>query len=126
MILGTIKISDLKILSKLGVYPEERLKCQELNLDLTFKIDISRCIITDSIGDTVNYEEVQTAALTLFSEKAYFLIETFAYELACVLFKKFPILHLHLEIKKKEALFQAKYASVCLEMTREEYQCLGH
>lgn len=117
-LIGTIHIKDLKIHGYLGAHPEERERLQEVSLDLWLDIDISKCILSDALADTVDYDKVVKICRNLLEEKKYHLLETFAHEVLNSLFKNFKLLSAKIKIKKKGAIPLAEYAAFELEIKK--------
>ncbi len=112
---GIIQIRDYKIHCIIGHYPHERKEDQDIEIDLDLKADFTECVLTDSIADTINYEQVCHICRDLAKSNRYHLLETFAFEALNALFDAFPLLWAKIRVKKKGALALAKYAAVELE-----------
>lgn len=115
---GTIHIQELIVYGIIGVYPTERVEKQPIFLDLALKFDITKCIKSDAIEDTIDYDKVKEFSSQFFSQKKYFLLETCAYEFLIALFKKFPLHSVKVSIRKKQIASQASIFFE-LEMERE-------
>ena len=73
-----ILIRELRVLTLIGVYPEERLAPQGLSLDITLGAAVDAALYSDILTDTIDYAAL-SADLTAWSAAATFeLIETFA------------------------------------------------
>ncbi len=114
--IGKILIEDYKIHCIVGAHPHERKTEQELALDLQVEFDMTQCVLSDSIADSINYEDLVSMCRTLAQERQYHLLETFAYEVLNDLFSTFPTLRAaKVRVKKKSALALAAYAIIELE-----------
>lgn len=116
---GTVKIEDYKIHCIIGAHPHERSQNQELLLDIEMRWNLSECVQTDSIADTVDYEKVCKLCEELAQTRHYHLLETFAYEAIHSILDSFPLLWAKIRVKKKQALPLAKFAIIELEKYRE-------
>lgn len=124
---GILGIHDHQVSCIIGVYPEERLKLQNLFFDAKIKVDLSRCFASGCVKETVDY--VQIAAIcTAFAQKnKYFLLESLASDILDECFHRFPIAWAWILIKKPAAIPTAAYAFVELERYRENGDVLcGH
>jgi dihydroneopterin aldolase len=114
---GKIEIHDFKVRCQIGVYDEERKEEQEIAFDLVVEYDILQCALSDSIIDTINYEELAEICKHLAETKNYHLLETFAFESLHAIFSKFPIQYARIKVKKKKGLSAAAFTAVELERT---------
>lgn len=115
--IGIIQIRDYKIHCVVGHYPHERKEDQEIEIDVDLKADFTECVQTDSVEDTINYEQVCRICRDLAESNRYHLLETFAFEALNKLFEHFPLLWARIRVKKKGAIALAKYAAVEMERT---------
>jgi 7,8-dihydroneopterin aldolase/epimerase/oxygenase len=114
---GIIKIEDFRIKCIIGAHAYERRREQEIAIDVEMKYNFQECAQTDSIVDTVNYDEVAKICRQLARNRKYHLLETFAYEMAHVLKETFSLPWVKVRIKKKKAIPKSKGTSVELELT---------
>ncbi len=115
---GIIKIEDYKIHCIMGAHAYERDVDQEIALDIEMRVDISECVQTDSIVDTVNYTEVVRVCRELAQKRRYHLLETFAYEAIHALNETFSPSSLKLRVKKKGAIPLAEMVAFELELSK--------
>ncbi len=112
--MATLKISQLKVDTFLGVFPFEQQVKQTVLIDLSFTIDIDKAAASNALHDTVDYSAL-AAALTAFVEsRAFLLIESMAAQIKTFLQQEFKLEQLTLKITKTGCLPNAK--EVCLEM----------
>ncbi len=97
---GIIKIADLKVRCTIGVFSEEREKEQELSIDLALECDFSKCVTTDAIEDTINYDEVIQLVRQTALSRPFHLLETFASESLHALFDSFTVSWAKITVKK--------------------------
>ena len=115
---GIIKIEGYKIHCIMGSHAYEREEDQEIILDIDMRVDITECVQTDSIVDTVDYGKVAQVCRELAQRRRYHLIETFAYETLHLLNETFGPLWLRVRVKKKHALPLAKAVSFEVEFAK--------
>lgn len=118
---GVISIEDFKIECTVGIYPFEKKEKQNVFIDLSLVTDFSRCLKTDAIADTINYDEVVNICNDIANIKHTQLLEKLAYDIVKTLFSKFDSLKaIKIKIKKPKAIPLARYAAVELAKTRDE------
>lgn len=113
-----IKIIDYKIRCVLGVYPQERAQEQEVSIDLDLSFDLSKCVKSDSLIDTIDYTEIATCCKELVIKRQYHLIETLAFEVLEMLFEKFPLYFAKIRVVKRKAVAGAFAVAVEMEKKR--------
>lgn len=118
-----IRIEGLRIDCIIGVYPEEALREQPLEIDLSLMLDLSRAGRSGSIADTCDYDRIsrEVAALVVF--RRFRLLENAAEEIAAMLFGLHEQLDaVQLRIEKPEALSgRARCAAVEICRTRSDF-----
>jgi dihydroneopterin aldolase len=77
-----ILLSGIKVKGKHGVYPHEKGKPQDFEVDVRILMDGSRAIVSDDLADTVNYGTVARTVKKIAGEESYNLIESLADRLA--------------------------------------------
>jgi dihydroneopterin aldolase len=102
----------------MGSHAYEREEDQEIILDVEMRVDITECVQTDSLVDTLDYTKVAQVCRELAQERRYHLLETFAYEILHALNDAFSPLWLRVHVKKKHALRLAKAVSFELEFAK--------
>lgn len=116
---GLIGIHQHQIKCIIGLYPEERQQEQVLRVDLKVKADLSLCLASGQIQETINY--VSLAQLcTQLSQKKYFLLENFAADILHHCMKQFAISWAWVCIQKPSAIPTAAYAYIELERYRQQ------
>ncbi len=112
---GIIKIKDYRIHCVIGAHPHERKREQQLSLDIEVELNFQELSQTDSIVDTVNYEQIAGVCRNLAKSRRYHLLETFAYEALHALMDEFPISWAKVCVKKEQAIPLAKSVEIELE-----------
>lgn len=115
---GIIKIEGYKIHCIMGSHAYEREEDQEIILNIEMRVDITECVQTDSIVDTVDYTKVAQVCRELAQRRRYHLLETFAYETLHTLNETFSPLWLRVRVEKKRALPLAKAVAFELEFVK--------
>lgn len=118
---GYIGFRGYEINCVIGVYPYERLNPQTIYIDLVVETDFSKCIESDNLEDTVNYEQLAEICKVLAINKKYRLLETFAAEALQEIFRQFKVPKASIFIKKPNALTLADCSTVELELINDAY-----
>lgn len=122
--LDKIHIRDLRVSCVIGIFPEERVKQQEIVLNITLHADLFRAGTTDSIEDTVDYKRVKKQVLALVADSSYFLLEKLAQKVADICLED-PLVHsVTVTADKPGALRYAR--SVAVEITRSKPYAGSH
>jgi len=112
---GVIGFDHYKIHCIIGLNNEERLKAQDIFLDLRVTQDFSAAAKQDDLKKTFCYEMLGNICKELAIQKKYRLLETFAYELIELLMNEYKIKWAFVRVKKPSAISDADYAIVELE-----------
>lgn len=117
--LGTICLSDLKIICIVGVHPKERELPQTLLVDVEMDLDIGKAAENNDVSATVDYSDVAARLTHLKVRGKYELIETFAEDAAKMLFETYDLIQaIRLTVKKPFAVPQAAYVAVKIARQR--------
>ena len=107
-----IIIKGLKADCIVGVKPEERLKPQQILVDLKLSLDLSKASVSDAIEDTVDYETLSMDVIEFIEKSQFKLIEKLAFETAKLVKEKYAVEEVKLLIQKPAAVKDARYAGV--------------
>lgn len=113
----TIGIEELKISCIIGVLPEERVKKQEIVVDIEIKKRLPKTF-SDDLSSSVDYRIFAEIAQELALNK-YYLIESFANDLAEALLQKTGAESIKVSLKKKSAIREASVAFTYLTRERK-------
>lgn len=117
----SIGIRNLRVSTLIGVYPGERLKEQEIILNLELEIDERGISISDQLCDTVDYAMVASQLSDWMKTQSSHLIENLAH---LAILKVFGldsrIVSISLEIMKPGCIPNADGAIVKLSCSRDE------
>ena len=115
-----IRILNLKIPAKHGVYDFEKERKGIFEIDIEMQLDINKAIISDDVQDTVDYNEVINITKKIFSENDYNLIECVAGKIGESLLEKYPINNVIIKIRKPHAPINADLDTVEVEVERKK------
>lgn len=102
----------------IGTLPDERKKKQTVLIDLSLKCDMTTCVATDAVTDTVNYAEVAAFVQKIGEENSYHLIESYAFAILRECFRRYPVFSAKVRVRKPGALPNATCAFVEIEQQR--------
>lgn len=118
--MDVLRIKNLKIPGKHGVYDFEKNKEGLFELDVEMFMGLSKAGISDELNDTVNYDEAVSLIANVFVEKDYKLIEAVGEKICENLLTEFPIQKVVLRIRKPHAPIIANLDTVEVELVREK------
>ncbi len=110
-----ISIKALAIDTIIGVYPHEQDIKQRLYLTLKLHYDFSRAVVSDTLSDTLNYDDLCQKIKMALESRSFQLIESVAGTVEQILIKKYGLEHYSIEISKPSALELAEKVSVIIE-----------
>lgn len=114
-----IKIRNLEIFARHGVYPEENTLGQKFVISAVLHTGTRKAGITDELEYSVNYGEVSHFITKFVEEHTWKLLESVAEHLAQALLLEFPLLErVDLEIKKPWAPIGLPLETVSVEIFR--------
>ncbi|WP_426030542.1 dihydroneopterin aldolase [Caulobacter sp. DWP3-1-3b2] len=101
IIVTKVFVRGLKVGAWIGVYDHEHDRQQPLVIDVELDVAASHC---EQLGDTVNYETILQAALSIAAEGHIDLVETFAERLAQACFADSRVTRARVRVEKPLAL----------------------
>lgn len=97
-----MKLTGLRLATRIGVPEEERKEWQTLVLDLEIEPLGGRFVTaSDALEDTVDYSALAAVLRHLAASRPRRLIETLAEELAALTLDRFPVACVTLELRKQ-------------------------
>jgi len=115
-----IRILNLKIPAKHGAYEFEKKREGIFELDIEMHLNLSKPARTDTLEDTVNYDEAVSIITSVFTEKDYNLIESVGEKICNQLLEKYSIKKVKIKIRKPHAPIMANLDTVEVELLREK------
>lgn len=114
-----IRIADLKVFARHGVFPEETERGQNFYVNAVLYTDIRKAGREDDLTFSTNYGEAAHFIHDYLQAHTFQLIETAAERLAEQILLTFPLIYeIDLEIRKPEAPIGLSFASVSVKITR--------
>lgn len=113
--IGIIGVCEHRITCIIGINQDERIKEQDILIDLKVKVDFSKCVNSGVIADTIDYVAMAEMCTQLAHTKKYYLLEALAHDILQGLIEKYQAQWAWVRIKKPQAIPTAQYAMVELE-----------
>jgi len=113
--MDTIFISELRIETRIGIYPWEQQAKQIVQLDLEIGLRGKHAADSDRIEDTIDYAKVVAAIKKLFTEQHFSLLEHAAESIASMVIKDFRAPWLSVSIAKLAPLSGVKKLGIRIE-----------
>lgn len=110
--LGTIGFKGYQISCIIGLEPHERMRAQDLLVDLIVETDFSRVSESDSLEDTIDYVSLAALCKKMALAGNYCLIEKYASDLIKEIFALYPVKSAAVRIRKPAAIPEAECAFV--------------
>ncbi|MBT3272427.1 MAG: dihydroneopterin aldolase [Spirochaetales bacterium] len=118
MELDAIHIKDLLLRCIIGINDNERIKKQDVVINVTLYADLAKAGKSDAIEDTVNYKKLKDKIVELIEASSFFLVEKMANEISNVCFNFDGVLAVRVLAEKPSALRFAR--SVGVEIFRKK------
>jgi FolB domain-containing protein len=112
-----IIIRDLLLRGIIGINPDERVKKQDILLNVVLYTDIRRAAASDDIADAANYKEISKRVIEFVESSSFLLVERLVTEVARLILSEYPISRVRVRVEKPGALRFAR--SVGIEIDRE-------
>ncbi|MEK7485366.1 MAG: dihydroneopterin aldolase [Planctomycetota bacterium] len=114
-----IILKNLEFFASVGIYDIEKKQKQPVIVDCDLYFSFEKATQTDTLEDTLNYEEIQSYFQSILNKKHFFLIESMASSLMDELFFRFPQLRAAQLVLKKPNAFPKTNAFAAIELHRE-------
>jgi dihydroneopterin aldolase len=111
--IDTLRITGLKVATRIGVYTWEQHIMQTLVFDLCIPIEVQHA--QDNLANVLDYAELCQCITTFVSERSFQLLETAAEQVLQMLQQQFSLQHLTLTVTKLFAVKNAASIQISLE-----------
>jgi dihydroneopterin aldolase/D-erythro-7,8-dihydroneopterin triphosphate epimerase len=119
--LDRIEIKDLLLRTIVGTKPDERIKKQDVLLNLVLLTDIKPVGASDDISEAVNYRTVTKQIITLVEAAEYYTVEKLATEVARLVVTRFPVIEVTVSVEKPGALRFVRSVGVTITRRPEDF-----
>lgn len=113
-----IYIRDLLIRCIIGIKEEERVKKQDVVINIILFVDFQSAAKSDSIEDTVDYSDLKKQIFEAVENSQYYLIEAMAEQVANICLGHSKVQKVQVLVEKPGALRFTKSVGVEIERTR--------
>ena len=114
-----IRIKNLKIPARHGVYEFEKEKDGTFELDIELYLPLLKAGKSDRLEDTINYKDIISTATKAFTEKQYALVEAAAQSVCDRLLNDFKIDKITIRVRKPHAPIDADFETVEVQLNRK-------
>ena len=116
--MGIIRILNLRIPARHGVYEFEKNKEGIFEIDIHMHLDLKNAMLSDNLKDSIDYSKVVELVKKIFFENDYNLIEYVAGRICEGILEKSPIQKVVIKIRKPHAPIDADLDTVEVEIER--------
>jgi len=117
--LDRMRIHDLLLRCIIGINDDERVKKQDVNIDITLHCDLAAARKSDDLADTVDYKALKLRIVEMVEGSQYFLVERLADEIASICLAEPRVQRVDVHVEKPGALRFARTVSVEITRGRE-------
>lgn len=117
-----IIIQDLLVRGIIGINPEERVKLQDILINMVLYADIRQAAKTDSIEEAVNYKEITKRIIEHVEASSDYLVEKLVTDIARIILSENPlVMKAQVRVEKPGALRFARSVGVEIERSRADF-----
>lgn len=116
-----IEIHDLLVRCIIGINPEERVKKQDVVINLTLFGDMRRAGASDDIEDAINYKTLTKRLIDHLEASDYLLVERMAHRIAQIAIEEFGVERAIVSVAKPGALRFARSVGVVIERSAADF-----
>ena len=118
MSLDSIRVNNLKIPARHGVFEFEKDKDGIFEIDLELFLPLNKSAKSDNLEDTINYQDIIKITTESFTSKQYALVEAAAESVCNSLLNEFEIDNIIIRVRKPHAPIEANFDTVEVEIER--------
>ncbi|MCA9901129.1 MAG: dihydroneopterin aldolase [Ardenticatenaceae bacterium] len=117
-----IIIRDLLLRGIIGINPDERVKLQDILINMVIWADIRKAAASDAIEDAVDYKSITKRVIQHVEESSDFLVERLVTDLARLVITEFGVERVMVRVEKPTALRFAESVGIEIERTRADFE----
>jgi FolB domain-containing protein len=114
-------VKDLLMRGIIGINPDERVKPQDILINLVLYTDVSKAARSDAIEDAVNYKSITKRVISHVESASDFLVEKLVSDIARIILTEFPVERVLVRVEKPGALRFARSVGVEIERSRSDF-----
>ncbi len=115
---GKVFIKNFKISARVGAHIHERHNPQDILVNISIALDVSKAVETDDITNTIDYVTIMDRVNELVTEKEYVLIETLADHIADICLSDTHALSACVRIEKPKKFPTVDSVGIEIEKTK--------
>jgi FolB domain-containing protein len=117
-----IFVTDLLVRGIIGINPEERVKLQDIVVNMTLFADIRQAADTDDIAYAVNYKSITKRIIEHVEASSDYLVERLVTDIARIILTEFDGVHrVKVRVEKPGALRFAQSVGIEIDRTRQDF-----
>ncbi len=117
-----IFVKDLLVRGIIGINPEERVKLQDIVINLTIYGDVRRAAASDDIEHAVNYKSITKRVIEHVESSSDFLVEKLVTDIARIILSEFEgVQRVRVRVEKPGAIRFAQSVGIEIERTVEDF-----
>ncbi len=120
MITDKVHIKDLLVRTIIGINPEERVKRQDVLINITMHADLRAAARSDDIADAVNYKTVAKQVIEMVENSQFYLVEKMAGEVVAIRLRDPRVTRAIVTVEKPGAVRFAQSVGVTIDRRRNE------
>lgn len=117
-----IIIRDLLLRGIIGINPDERVKKQDILINMIIFADIRDAANSDSIEDAVDYKTITKRVISHVEESEDFLVEKLVTDLARIVITEFHVERIQIRVEKPGALRFAESVGIEIERSKADFE----
>ncbi|MBK7893812.1 MAG: dihydroneopterin aldolase [Candidatus Promineifilaceae bacterium] len=117
-----IIIRDLLLRGIIGINPDERVKLQDILINIVIWADIRQAAASDAIEDAVDYKTITKRVIQHVEESSDFLVEKLVTDIARLIIVEFGVERVMVRVEKPTALRFAESVGIEIERTRADFE----
>ncbi|MCB9008139.1 MAG: dihydroneopterin aldolase [Ardenticatenaceae bacterium] len=117
-----IIIRDLLLRGIIGINPDERVKQQDILINMVIWADIRQAAASDAIEDAVDYKSITKRVIQHVEASSDFLVERLVTDLARLVIIEFGVERVRVRVEKPGALRFAESVGIEIERTRADFE----
>ena len=117
-----IIIRDLLLRGIIGINPDERVKQQDILINMVIWADIRQAAASDAIEDAIDYKSITKRVIQHVEVSSDFLVEKLVTDLARLVITEFGVERVMMRVEKPGALRFAESVGIEIERTRADFE----
>ncbi len=117
-----IIVRDLLLRGIIGINPDERVKKQDILINLVIDADIRKAAQSDNIEDAVDYKSITKKIIQHVEDSSDYLVEKLVTDIARIIIIDFGVSKVQVRVEKPGALRFAESVGIEIVRTREDFE----